>query len=108
VGDIVLKKLAKMMNERFRRMDIVARYGGEEFCILAPSLNISQAYELFDNFRVSVSNTEIKISDSESIKITLSIGVTTDLCRDLDDMITAADYLLYKAKANGRNCVMAR
>lgn len=108
VGDIVLRKLAEMMNERFRRMDVIARYGGEEFCILAPSINISQAFELFDNFRASVANTAIAISDNETIEITLSIGVTTDLCPDLDDMIAAADYLLYRAKSNGRNCVMIR
>lgn len=108
VGDIVLKKLAEMMNERFRRMDVIARYGGEEFCVLAPSLNISQAFELFDNFRASVANMQIAISENETIHITLSIGVTTDLCPDLDDMIAAADYLLYRAKSNGRNCVMVR
>jgi len=107
-GDIVLKKVGEMMNERFRQMDIVARYGGEEFCILAPSLNISQAFELFDNFRASVSNSGIKISDTQTINITLSIGVTTDLCPDLDDMIAAADYLLYQAKHNGRNCVLVK
>lgn len=108
VGDMVLKKLAEMMNERFRRMDVIARYGGEEFCILAPSINISQAFELFDNFRASVANMQIAISENETIHITLSIGVTTDLCPDLDDMIAAADYLLYRAKGNGRNCVMVR
>ncbi|MDD5228965.1 MAG: diguanylate cyclase [Methylococcales bacterium] len=108
VGDIVLKKVGELMNERFRRMDVVARYGGEEFCILAPSLNIAQAFELFDNFRASVENTEIAISDSETIKITLSIGVSTDLCPSLDDMISAADYLLYRAKHNGRNCVVVK
>jgi diguanylate cyclase (GGDEF)-like protein len=107
-GDLVLKKVGEMMNERFRRMDIVARYGGEEFCILAPALNIAQAFELFDNFRASVANTEIKISNDVTIKITLSIGVTTDLCPDLDDMIAAADYLLYRAKHNGRNCVIVK
>jgi PleD family two-component response regulator len=42
------------------------------------------------------------------IKITLSIGVTTDLCPYLDDMIVAADYLLYRAKHKGRNCVVAK
>jgi diguanylate cyclase (GGDEF)-like protein len=107
-GDIVLKAVGEMMNERFRQMDIIARYGGEEFCILAPSLNISQAFELFDNFRAMVSNTGIKISDTQTIKITLSIGVTTDLCPDLDDMIASADYLLYQAKHNGRNCVLVK
>jgi diguanylate cyclase (GGDEF)-like protein len=108
VGDIVLKTVAEMINERFRRMDIVARYGGEEFCILAPSLNIAQAFELFDNFRASIANCEIAISENETIKITLSIGVSTDLCPSLDDMISAADYLLYRAKHNGRNCVVVK
>jgi diguanylate cyclase (GGDEF)-like protein len=107
-GDIVLKKLADMMNERFRRMDIIARYGGEEFCILAPSLNRDEAFALFDNFRISVASSKIQISDQKSIQITLSIGVTTDLSPDLDDMISGADVLLYQAKHHGRNCVVAR
>jgi diguanylate cyclase (GGDEF)-like protein len=98
-----------MMGERFRSCDVVARYGGEEFCILAPSLNSSQlAFELFDNFRISLANSDIQISETQTLKITVSIGVTTDLCPNLDDMITAADYLLYKAKNKGRNCVMVK
>lgn len=107
-GDLVLKKLGDLMSERFRRSDIISRYGGEEFCILAPSLTTRQAFELFDNFRDAVACTRIKLSESQSIKITLSIGVTTDLCPDLDDMIIAADYLLYRAKHNGRNCVVVK
>ena len=109
VGDIVLKHISKMMGERFRSCDVVARYGGEEFCILAPSLNSPQlAFELFDNFRISLANSDIQISETQTLKITVSIGVTTDLCPNLDDMITAADYLLYKAKNKGRNCVMVK
>jgi PleD family two-component response regulator len=30
------------------------------------------------------------------------------LCPSLDDMISAADYLLYRAKHNGRNCVVVK
>lgn len=109
VGDIVLKHVGKMLSERFRSCDVVARYGGEEFCILAPSLNSPQiAFELFDNFRMSLANSDVQISNDEIIKITVSIGVTTDLCPNLDDMITAADYLLYKAKNSGRNCVIVK
>jgi diguanylate cyclase (GGDEF)-like protein len=107
-GDLVLKTISEMMNERFRRMDVIARYGGEEFCIIAPSITTKQAFELFDNFREAVAHTSIKISLTQTIKITLSIGVTTDLCPDLDDMIVAADCLLYRAKHNGRNCVVVK
>lgn len=109
VGDVVLKHVGKMLSERFRSCDVVARYGGEEFCILAPSLNSTLlAFELFDNFRISLANSDVQIPNDEIIKITVSIGVTTDLCPNLDDMITAADYLLYKAKNSGRNCVIVK
>jgi diguanylate cyclase (GGDEF)-like protein len=109
VGDLVLKHVAKMLSERFRSCDVVARYGGEEFCVLAPSLNSPQiAFELFDNFRIALANSAIQISETEILTITVSIGVTTDLCPSLDDMISAADYLLYQAKWNGRNCVLVK
>ncbi len=109
IGDLVLKHVAKMLSERFRSCDVIARYGGEEFCILAPSLNSPQsAFELFNHFRISLENSVVQISETETLKITVSIGVTTDLCPNLDDMISTADYLLYKAKNSGRNCVQVK
>ena len=33
-GDLVLKNIARILKNRFRKSDIVSRFGGEEFCIL--------------------------------------------------------------------------
>lgn len=104
-GDVVLKHIAALLKERFRRSDIVARYGGEEFCIIAPRLNSEQAFELFDEFRYALARQTIEVQ-GHTLVITVSIGVTTQLCDTLDEMIAKADDLLYSAKQAGRNRVI--
>jgi len=108
LGDVVLKQVGQLMLSHFREKDLVSRYGGKEFCIIAPSLPANKAFVLFDNFRQLLENTEIEILPNEKIKVTVSIGITTDLCPNLDDMIAAAESLLYQAKSAGRNCVFVR
>jgi diguanylate cyclase (GGDEF)-like protein len=108
LGDVVLKQVGQLMLSHFREEDLVSRYGGKEFCIIAPSLPANKAFVLFDNFRQLLENTEIEIMPNEKIKVTVSIGITTDLCPNLDDMIAAAESLLYQAKSAGRNCVFVR
>lgn len=104
-GDVVLKHIGTLLKERFRRSDIVARYGGEEFCILAPQLELEQAFELFDEFRYALAMQTVEALKFP-LTITVSIGVTTVLCDSLDEMISQADDLLYSAKQAGRNCVV--
>jgi diguanylate cyclase (GGDEF)-like protein len=104
-GDVVLKHLSALLKERFRRSDIVARYGGEEFCILAPQLELDQAFELFDELRYTLAMQRIEVQ-GRPLTVTVSIGVTVVLCDSLDEMISQADALLYEAKQAGRNCVV--
>jgi diguanylate cyclase (GGDEF)-like protein len=108
-GDIVLQKIAALMKERFRASDIVARFGGEEFCVIAPQLAAVDATEntfsLFDGFRQALADLPIKIH-SHDIRVTISIGVTTAVKEDIDEMIVAADHLLYAAKEGGRDRVI--
>ena len=108
LGDVVLKKIGQLMLGHFREQDLVSRYGGKEFCVVAPTLPSSAAFDLFDRFRRLLEQTAIDILPNETIHVTVSIGVTTDLCPQLDDMIAAAESLLYQAKSAGRNCVMVR
>ena len=51
--------------------------------------------------RVAIQSQNV-MHDSQSIKVTMSIGVT-DLVGSLDEQIKAADELLYTAKGQGRN-----
>ena len=42
-GDYVLKEVARLIQQRIRRDEVLARYGGEEFAIILPETNLEGA-----------------------------------------------------------------
>jgi diguanylate cyclase (GGDEF)-like protein len=90
--------------------DVIARFGGEEFVALLPFTNEEAAGKLADTVRVATENMEIplieKTQDEPFIKITVSGGVAC-IVPDFDtvpeELISAADKALYRAKQTGRN-----
>ncbi len=106
-GDIVLQQIAIILSQRFRETDIVSRFGGEEFCILAVNLDQQQAKIIFTDLLKKIESTLIDIDPHmDPIKITISIGVTTQKSNNsLEEMIKEADSLLYESKSQGRNRV---
>ena len=112
VGDAVLKGIAKTIKEVIRDVDIVARYGGEEIAIIAPNSNIDQAIILAQRVREKIEHNDIAIECStiQSIKVTVSIGVSTLSATSENSpkkMIKEADKALYRAKKEGKNLVVA-
>ncbi|WP_246938736.1 GGDEF domain-containing protein [Bacillus pinisoli] len=107
VGDIVLKELGKVLIQSTRSFDTVSRNGGEEFSIILPDCPNSQARDIAERVRKAVEKHTFNVSSSQSITITVSIGVATypDTDRDINSLIEQADEYLYKAKRTGRNKV---
>jgi diguanylate cyclase (GGDEF)-like protein len=105
VGDDVLRRIGKLLKDRFRASDIISRFGGEEFCIIVANLSPKAAIELFDDFRASFEKEIFEIED-ETVSFTFSIGVCTEVMDNVKAMISAADQLLYQAKETGRNRVI--
>lgn len=114
-GDKVLIEFAKMLTSSFREYDVVARIGGEEFAVCMPNTSIENAMMCCERFRKTVENQQIIIDEvkQQSISITVSIGLVSELLgRDNDDIISIdsllklADQCLYKSKNNGRNQVV--
>jgi len=105
VGDIALKHVASILTSNVRKTDVVSRFGGEEFCVLLTNVDRQRALLVFGKIRKSIEKSEIK-ADGKIIKLTISSGVSTDIKRTLEEMIKAADEMLYQAKANGRNRVV--
>jgi len=103
VGDIILKRVARTIEDSVTENEIVARYGGEEFAVLITSKSINDGYELIESIRKKIANIK---NDEINRPITVSIGFQP-LSKDLTQtqFFKRADELLYQAKQNGKNQV---
>lgn len=106
VGDKVLHRIAKTVAGLCRTNDQLGRYGGEEFLIILPETHIDGAIRFAERVRLAVAETH---PDRPDERVTLSIGVSE--WRDGEassyKLIADADQALLKAKAAGRNQVVA-
>lgn len=73
--------------------------------MIATNLSREAAFELFNGFCQGLAVQTVPLG-GEEVRITISIGVTTQVEDSIDSMITAADALLYRAKQEGRNRVV--
>ena len=106
-GDALLMRIARVLNESVRESDILARYGGEEFVVLATGTDQEGALFLAEKVRTAVAETAFVLHGSlEPLQVTISIGVA-EFAGDRKRFFHAADRALYRAKAAGKNCVMA-
>jgi len=107
-GDLVLKEIANIIQENVREIDIVGRFGGEEFCVILPDTLLEGSQVVAERIRKSAHKRLIKAYDS-TLHVTLSIGLAvypTD-GKVLEELMDKADWALYRAKSQGRNCVVA-
>lgn len=101
VGDYVLKNISQAIMEYVGKRGLVSRFGGEEFCIyIEPGAD----EDYFEGLRSMIERSGVSYNNIE-INVTVSIGVCSSYGKGLDDMISAADNLLYMAKNEGRNKV---
>jgi len=117
VGDQVLREVAQRIDGEIRDSDAAARFGGDEFAILMPDTDAEQAQRLAQRILHAVCATPVSVSSpsSQSIKVTLSIGIAAirpqrsdqDLKALADRLLAEADAGLYRAKSGGRQRIEA-
>jgi diguanylate cyclase (GGDEF)-like protein len=106
-GDELLTRIARIMDESMRASDLLARYGGEEFVILAGNTDLAGAATLGEKVREAVSEKSFLLDETMRLeKVTVSVGVA-QYKGDRKAFFQAADRALYRAKAQGKNCVRA-
>jgi two-component system cell cycle response regulator len=105
-GDAVLREAAARLRGNMRTYDQVGRYGGEEFLVVLPNCDLEQATNQAERMRQRLHGTTM-IVDGVEMRVSASFGVTVSNGseRTPDDLVRIADEALYRAKANGRNCV---
>ncbi len=110
-GDAILKKLGMVFNKHMRNTDKAYRYGGEEFAIICTETDRDSAIICAERLRKVIS--EEKFEGEEDIdpynNLTVSIGVSNFPfdATEIDKFIRHADDALYRAKAEGRDRVVA-
>jgi two-component system, cell cycle response regulator len=109
VGDDVLRDVAQLLQDTIRTSDIVARYGGEEFLVLLPETDDEGAESFAERIRAAVEGHGFAAESLGSpLRLTASVGVAVfpaARIESVEDLFSRADAALYRAKADGRNCV---
>jgi two-component system, cell cycle response regulator len=109
-GDAVLREVGRRLVESVRNYDYVGRYGGEEFLIILAECAPADLIVRAERIRNYISEKPVP-TDSGAISVTISIGVAaqppagSELRKEEEELVRAADTALYSAKANGRNRV---
>jgi diguanylate cyclase (GGDEF)-like protein len=108
-GDVVLRTTSQMCRQALRPIDIIGRLGGEEFGVLMPVQSQAQAVQLASRLRCLLAETPMVLDGAVTIHISASIGLawSADAGRPLRELLIEADAMLYRAKDDGRNRVVA-
>jgi two-component system cell cycle response regulator len=104
-GDAVLKEVVHRIDQAVRSYDFLGRYGGEEFLAVLSECSPTDLHTVAERIRSAVADTPIQTA-AASLSVTISVGgvVTSNLAPGID-LLSAADAVLYQAKAKGRNRV---
>ena len=106
-GDKILQAVADTLRNHFRDSDMVSRWGGDEFLVLIPGVRHADLVPILDRLRRSINLIEKRCSEHVH-QVTVSIGAAMGaLGQTPDECIAAADHALYRAKAEGRDKVVA-
>jgi diguanylate cyclase (GGDEF)-like protein len=110
-GDACLRQVAQAIADRIKRPgDLAARYGGEEFALVLPDSDAVGSFKLSESVCAGMLDLAITHEGSSLGYVTVSIGVATivpDVEDDPQGLLRSADAMLYEAKHNGRNRVVA-
>ncbi len=113
VGDLVLRKISRMISKSLSRTtDWCARLGGEEFAVVLEGTNLADARVCAEKVRMAIAGSPINTS-AGAVRINVSVGISA--LEEIADrgsvtvpsLQERADINLYASKAGGRNRVTA-
>lgn len=104
-GDMALKQVADILNQHSRADDLACRAGGEEFVLLLPDTDIAGAEVIAERIRAGIA--AVLIPQVGHITISIGVAARSPSLNSAAEILKQADENLYRAKAAGRNRVIA-
>lgn len=103
-GDNALLVLVSVLREQTRQSDIIGRLGGDEFAVVMPNMSAVDCDALCQKLVDEIA----KRMTLAGFPVTASIGYASfrQAPASSDEALQKADKALYKAKANGKCCVV--
>lgn len=97
-GDFALQTTAAVLKKAFHKSDLVGRLSGDEFAVFSPGF--SKVNEEILRKRIKELNEEFSIKNKLPFTLSISMGVVEydSSTPDLQQLLLAADKLLYKEK----------
>jgi diguanylate cyclase (GGDEF)-like protein len=107
-GSEVLRVAGAECASAIRTTDLAARYGGDEFVVVLVRTRLDGARRVAEKVRAGVEEAGRRLKYPDGL-VTVSIGVAEFQPEEDEskDVLLAADRALYRAKASGRNQVVA-
>lgn len=103
-GDNILRGVSQLLEAVTRDVDLCGRFGGEEFIVVLPGTDSDGGCVFGERLRRRLSETLVAVSESESVTVTVSAGLTSLQPGDtVESMLNRADRALYQAKQSGRD-----
>lgn len=102
-GDQLLQAVAQILTGILRSSDLCCRIGGDEFIILLPETSTKVASAVLERIRITLIDEE----NLRQASVTVSIGAVSFDAEslDLDQMVIAADQVMYRVKSAAKNSV---
>ena len=102
-GDIVLSKVAEILNNKISKFGKISRWGGEEFLAIIPAQNIKKCIQIAEATRVAIHST-----NPNKVPISATFGLLyIEDAIDINHAISITDNLLYRGKNQGKNQVVS-
>jgi diguanylate cyclase (GGDEF)-like protein len=105
-GDLVLRGFADRLRAELRAGDIAGRWGGEEFLIIMPRTDSDGGLEVAERLRSTTAAKPIAAGEVD-IEVSVSGGCASSTGDSAEALLHLADTCLYRAKASGRNKIIA-
>ncbi len=107
-GDLLLKMVALILKKYLVEHEIACRLGGEEFLLLMRNVNEKEILNRAKRIQDEIHQLKIHFHQQEIHAPTISMGIAIYPLhgKTLDDLMHAADQMLYRAKEKGRDQII--